>query len=431
MYFYLKEPKSEKETLIYLIYSKFKFKYSTSKKIKPKDWDFNSLMPKTLKGRSDLNVIRKRLNEFTDHLNSILSLAEFNEIEITKEYLTQEFNSHFNKERAGKKKSEFIANGVLDFIEIKNKSKGVSKSWNEKYYNLFIKLKLFDFYKKKEQGFEGINSDWIDEYSGFLRDLPNIIENNQYLKNRIEKFSQTHKFKLPSEGYLDNTLNRHINFLKTYLIWAVPNYKFSENKIVNPVKKYDPEDVYLTFEDLEKLENLKPSRESLERVRDVFLVGVYSGQRYSDYSVLNKSDIVKTSKGEIIIKKAEKTEYDSFIPISKKLRSILDKYDWKLPKISDQRFNDHIKEVGFEAKLFDTFKKFYYRGDEKRVKEGQKYEFLSTHTARRTFITLSLENGMHDKTVMKIAGIRNIETLYKYKKTTKQSIEDAYLKIWG
>ncbi|WP_461644279.1 site-specific integrase [Labilibaculum euxinus] len=195
----------------------------------------------------------------------------------------------------------------------------------------------------------------------------------------------------------------------------------------NPVQKYQPDDIFLNDDEIRKLEIISLSDVKLEIVRDLFLIGVYSGQRFSDYSVFEKEDI----HGEMIIKKAEKTETECFIPIHERLKILLDKYEWKLPSISGDRFNILIRKVcklaGFEEKIKDII----YRGAEKIIIYKPKYEMVSSHTARRTFITLSSEKGMPDHIIMKITGIKEPKTLLKYKKTSQKSVVDSMQKYWG
>lgn len=86
----------------------------------------------------------------------------------------------------------------------------------------------------------------------------------------------------------------------------------------------------------------------------------------------------------MIIKKAEKTEDESFIPLHNRLKTLLDKYEWNLPRKQIDVFNSQIREVcklaGFDKKT----KEITYRGAEKEVIYRPKYEMASSHTARRT-----------------------------------------------
>lgn len=168
-------------------------------------------------------------------------------------------------------------------MDAKNKSKGVSKGWKSKYFNFKNKIILFDTYKNTETHFSDINSNWIDEYYGFLRELPTLLKKPKYL---LKIKSLELKLKLPKNPYNDKTLNRHIIYLFTFLNWVKESFdNINLNKIKNPVKDLEFDDIHLTSEEIKTIEQLNSLRPSLEKVRDLFLIGVYSGQRFSDYSV--------------------------------------------------------------------------------------------------------------------------------------------------
>lgn len=409
MYFYLKEPSAE-NTAIYLIHylkSEGKnFKYSTGQKTEPSNWDFENRMPKTLRGAKGIQNkhLSTILQQYSELLEQEIRQAEIDRRPLTRNHLKCVFDRTF-KNKSAQKNLTFIET-VQEFIDSKNASGAQSDSWNQKYSNLKAKLELFQKHQGKEIYFEDINEDWIDRYSGFLR------------KIKIKPF----------KPHNDNTLHRNINFLFTFLIWAKGKYhSIDMDQIKNPVKKYQADDVHLTQQEVEAIEKVELPRESLERVRDMFLIGVYSGQRFSDYSVFEKADVV----GKMIIKKAEKTENESFIPLHDKLKALLDKYHWKLPKISSQKFNPHIQTICELAEIKEQVKETVYRGKHKETSYLPKYKAVTSHTARRTFITLAAEKGMADHLIMKITGIKDPTTLLKYKKTSQRSVEEAMKKLWG
>ena len=433
MYFYLKEPNSKNKTLIIIQYyvkkEKSLFKYSTGQKILPSDWSFENRTPKLKRGGigKEIKHITLVLSKYNELLEKIIKDCEIDNRVITKELLKSTFNSEFKgvKKVDTKEVDTSVSNVISLFIDAKNKSKGQSKSWNEKYRNLQNKIILFNTYNKMDLVFDDIDDDWIDKYCGFLRELPELLKSKIYSK-RVKDLGI--KMKLPKVPYNDNTLNRHINFLFTFLNWSKGKYhNLNLDKIKNPIKDFIPDDIHLTNEEVELLEKVNLPRESLTRVRDMFLVGIYSGQRFSDYSVFEKADV----QGEMIIKRAEKTEKDSFIPLHTKLKALLEKYEWKLPKISGQKFNVHIREVCRIAEITNEVKTVDYIGNQKIVNYKEKCDMVSSHTARRTFITLSSEKGMPDHIIMKICGIRDPKTLVKYKKTSQQAVSDFANKIWG
>ncbi len=410
MYFFLKEPKRDKDTLIYLIFfvkSEGKnFKYSTGQKIHPDDWDFELRMPKSKRGAGGIRLkhISSVLNRYFDHLEQIIRNCELENLPITKDLLKESFDVKF-KNKIKSVKSDRIVDVIPTFIEVKNLSLAQSRAWNLKYKNLKKKIELFEKEKKTVLKFSDIDEAFLDEYCGFLRTIN-------------EK---------PFKPHNDNTLNRNIKFLFSFLKWCKGEYhQIDFTKLKNPVKTYQADDVHLTDQEIKLIEDVELP-ENLDASRDMFLIGIYSGQRFSDYSVFEKADI----QGDMIIKRAEKTEKECFIPLHEKLKNILDKYDWDLPKISNFHFNKHIHTICEKAKIDTEVKETIYRGNQKEVVYRKKFEMISSHTARRTFITLSSEKGMPDHIIMKITGIRKVETLAKYKKTTQKSVVDSMNKIWG
>lgn len=384
--------------IYFLKYENKNFKYSTGQKIYPENWDSENRLPKTMRGPKGVQNKHKSeiLKKYTTLLEKEIERSEKENRPLTRAYLKERFDEVFKD----KKRATSFIDIVQVFIDTKNKSGGQSKSWNQKYSNLKKKLELFEIKREKKLQFKQINEDFIDEYSGFLRTI----------KTR------------PFKPHNDNTLHRNINFLFTFLIWAKSKYHDLDlDELKNPVKKYQADDVHLTREEIAIIETIALPRESLERVRDLFLIGVYSGQRYSDYSVFERADVI----GDMIIKRAEKTENESFIPLHDKLKALLDKYDWKIPRLSEMKFNKHIKTICSIAGIDEEIKETVYRGDKKEVNYIKKYDMVSSHTARRTFITLAAESGMPDHIIMKITGIRDPKTLQKYKKTSQRSVMES------
>jgi integrase len=382
------------------------FKFSTGQKIQSDDWNFKDRLPMTKRGAAGIKTkhISTILSQYSNLLDELIAECEKKNVKPTLSFFKDNFNDKFKNVR--KVKSVFVSDVIGEFIEIKNLSGAQSKVWNGKYKNLKGKIEAFQESKNIKIQFSNIDMDMIDEYCGFLRTI----------KHKIFK------------PHNDNTLHRNINFLITFLIWSNGKYhNLDLTKIKNPVKKYQPEDVHLTTEEIDILEKIVLKSESLERVRDLFLIGIYSGQRFSDYSKFEKADL----QGDMIIKRAEKTEHESFIPMHPKLERLLEKYEWKLPIISGQRFNEYIQKICLNAGFTQEIKETVYRGSKKEVLYHPKYKMITSHSARRTFITLSSERGMPDHVIMKITGIRDPATLLKYKKTSQQSVIDQMNKYWN
>lgn len=425
MSFYLKEPNSNKATIIYLIYdinnSPERFKYSTSQKIIPSNWNFESRTPIARRGAGGVESkhLTTVLSNYTNFLRENIRESEENSTLLTKKYLTERFDEKFKHKKSIKRLTN-ISDVIALFIESKNKSKGKSITWNNKYNNLKNKIELFGIYNGTRYKFGDICQDWLEEFGGFLRSL-NIDDFDYYLiqhfgKKAINQFGPLN----------DNSLHRFIKFFFTFLRWSEGDYhSLKVDRLANPANDYESDGVFHTKKEVEILEKIELS-EDLDKIRDVYLIGVYSGQRFSDYSVFERSDLV----GKMIIKKSKKMKTESFIPIHSRLMNLLNKYDWKPPKMSSQKFNPKIQEVCRMAGFDEETKETIYRGDEVIVNYNPKYKMVGSHTARRTFITLSAESGMPDHIIMKITGIKDEKTLRKYKKTSQKSVEEFMFKHW-
>jgi len=224
----------------------------------------------------------------------------------------------------------------------------------------------------------------------------------------------------------DNSLSRNLTFFKTFLNWNIKKGRAVPDDFKHvTVKKRDTDDIALTQEEIKILETIKLDHR-LDLYRDMFLIGVYSGQRFSDYSVFEKADV---SNG-MIIKRAEKTETNSYIPLHPKLERLLDKYDWQLRTISSQKFNKAIQQICKKAGFDDEVKKTKYLGSKKMIERFQRWEIVTSHTARRTFITLSSTKGMPDHIIMSITGIRDPKTLQKYKKINLETVMSQAQKVF-
>ena len=137
MYFFLKEPKSNKATLIYLIYylkSEGKnFKYSTGQKVHPGDWNFEDRMPKSKRGAG--GVISRHLStvlsQYSTCLDDVIKDCEKKNKALHREFLKIRFEERFNHKET-KKDDKGVVSAVQDFIDAKNMSMGQSDSWNQK-----------------------------------------------------------------------------------------------------------------------------------------------------------------------------------------------------------------------------------------------------------------------------------------------------------
>lgn len=160
--------------------------------------------------------------------------------------------------------------------------------------------------------------------------------------------------------------------------------------------------IFLDGDKLDKLFHLDLSSNSkLNKTRDLFLIGAYSGLRFSDFSTIKTQDI----DGDFIRIKTVKTGERVTIPITKNLRSILDKYNSKIPKpISNQKFNLYLKELGDYAEFRETVNITKYINGKECIVGIPFWQLMSSHTARRSFATNMFKLGIPTILIMAITG---------------------------
>jgi integrase len=134
---------------------------------------------------------------------------------------------------------------------------------------------------------------------------------------------------------------------------------------------------------------------------------------------------MKNSEKDRVTIASEKTDTKVVIPLRPEVRAILKKWGGLPPKMSDQEINRSIKEVCEVVGFTDTVLYFLTKGGTRKDYYLKKYEMVSCHTARRSFITNLLSAGIPDNQVMQLAGIKKHATLLRYKKTTAEQNADS------
>ena len=258
-----------------------------------------------------------------------------------------------------------------------------------------------------------------------------LIEFNKKRKRPIdfididfEFYTDFVKFLTKDKEYSVNSIGKHIKTLKTILNEATErgineNVKFKSKKFV--VFKQATDSVYLTLEELKSIEELKLSKEpKYDKVRDLFLIGAHTGLRFSDFTNIKNENI----KNDILEIRTQKTGEIVAIPINDTVKNILSKYEGKYstplpPPMSNQKMNEYLKEV---CKKVEDLKKFVSIRENKAgftySKNYQKFDLITTHTARRSFATNNFKSGLPVHVIMAITGHRKESAFLGYIKIT-------------
>ena len=238
----------------------------------------------------------------------------------------------------------------------------------------------------------------------------------------------THEYKSPLHGKscMPNTAGKHITNIKTFMSAAF-DQKLTTNEAFRlkgfRVIHENVENVYLTEEEIQELINLDLSKENkLDRARDIFIIGCFTGLRISDLKRLSEKHL-QTYKGDNIIQiEMKKTEKPVRILISPEVAAIISKYRAQIgapfPKfISDQKCNDYIKEVAKRVDLLQREVAINRTEEMQRMeKTVPKWQLISNHTARRSFATNLILAGYSNQTVMQFTGHKTEKSFLRYVK---------------
>jgi integrase len=267
------------------------------------------------------------------------------------------------------------------------------------YNKLFEDLK--EFAAVKEIDFCDINKDLYSDFVSYL----------------------TYEKKLSK-----NTIGKKIRVLKTFLNAATPEHlsrdQFKDSKSISE----ESENIYLNEKELQAMYELDlTDKPRLDKVRDLFLVGCWTGLRFSDLIQVRPENI----KNGLISVTQKKTGNKAVIPLHQTVQMILDKYENNLPKpISNQNFNKYLKEVAELAEFKEGISKQITRGGKKETSFALKWELVTTHTARRSFATNAYKAGVPSLTIMAITGHRSESAFLKYIKVTLEEHAQKIKEIW-
>lgn len=238
-----------------------------------------------------------------------------------------------------------------------------------------------------------------------------------------EYIEQFQKWMIECE-YTNGHIAKMVKMLRTVIRKLVPAEVWNQTK---PPQAKPADQIYLTPAEIHAIENLDiPADNFLHRIRDMFLIGCYTGLRFSDWKQVGRSRIQTVNGIEILTISQTKTKNPTTLPVTTKLKAIIDRYPDGIPGITSQGINRSIKKLGRMAGLTQIITITEYRAGRPNLLHLPKWELMSTHTARRSFATNALLAGIPMTEVMKFTGHKNITAFMQYIRTTNQDAAINY-----
>lgn len=299
---------------------------------------------------------------------------------------------------------------IDDYINLKAKS--VTPKMLNVYRNMRNTLKAFEDIRNKAITFENI------DYN-FYEDLMDYMQNAHIHRRRKEL---VRGFKLSTCGktikqlriFLNNRIRKKI----------IPPIDLEDFKIVNEAS----DAIYLNEEEINRINHTNLSNYLfLEKYRDLFVLGCMTGLRFSDFSNIRQEDI----RNKRLYKKQMKSDSWVVIPLKEKAEYILiSKFNGKVPKITNPDFNYYIKEVGKLSGITEEIKFSYRKGGKIIHLVKPKYQWITSHTCRRSFCTNEFLAGTPVELIMKISGHKSIRDFYSYIRITPEEAAFQIDRIW-
>lgn len=287
--------------------------------------------------------------------------------------------------------------GVLfcDFIEemIAKKARRRSASFPQQYRSVINHIKRFCEIYNCEIFTNSVTEDFLDDFICYLED--------QKLKHNTIK------------GFIERIKN---------MARKAGQYSYAVDSTYDEVSLTEEESysVFLSMNEITRIyyyefKNQRKAKKK-ERIRDLFIVGCLTALRFSDYSTLTAENFQE----RYIVKRTQKTNVTVKIPIHDYIYEIYKKYDGNIPNgYTSQHFNRYLKIICREIGLNDKCTFSYRRGGKVCTETKEKWEMITSHTARRSAATnLYLTGRMKTFEIMKLTGHTCEKNFFKYIKLT-------------
>ena len=368
-------------------------------------WSFetNRCKPSTTHGKHKIqaNIINRELQRYEDLTETIFSNSTKNKTILTPVEFKALFDVSIGKVEP---KEEHLFFDVYDEFTT---SQGLSNSWTKATFTKFAAIKLHLQTFDSDLSFDKLSEEKLQEFVSYQQSK--------------EAMQLTHE--KAEIGLRNTTIQKNIAFVKWFLRWANNKEYYSgnlHNTFRPKLKGVDGNSkviIYLTWQELLKVYDFNFKQESIQHVRDVFCFCCFTSLRYSDVAKLRRSDV----KDKFIRVVTQKTADGLKIELNKYSLAILDKYkdvqfenDLALPVISNVKMNVHLKTMAELAGLKDKVRVVYFIGSKRYEEVYPKYELITTHCGRRTFIVNALYLGIPAEVVMSWTGHSDYESMKPY-----------------
>jgi hypothetical protein len=412
--FYLKRPDSKTETSIYALvnYEGNSLKIYTGESIIPKYWNAETngarntpKFPEHPEFNERLNQIRSTINKAflgyrNDNSHAVPSPT------VLKSLIESVLGGGPHKVSFLSYFENFVTRSLAGQRMDPRSKKPVRVGVARGYQTTLNHLSQFSKNWKRKLDFDTVDLEFHADFTKHLSAAPLLLSANTIGSN-------FQRIKAVLSEATEKGANNNMAYKSRYFI------KQSE----------EADTIYINTEELQEMQSLDLSNNSrLNNVRDLFLIGCYTGLRFSDFSILKPKNIVK---GFIRITQT-KTGSPVIIPVHSVVERILEKNGGETPRtISNEKMNLYLKELG---RLLPSLQKLetkaITKGGQKVTRSVNKWELLTTHAARRSFATNQFKDGLQTLDIMAITGHKTEKSFLKYIRVTPDEHAQRVKDLW-
>lgn len=352
--------------------------------------------PNTFHGvhKTPASKINREIQSYLDAVDDAFAFFERGEKMPSKDELRQKVESTLgitNKEEA----SENLSDIIDRFVE----SESVLSSWSK---GTIAKLRTLQKH--------------LNEFMPTLRasDITNAT-----LENIVKWYVE--------RGYRNSTISKNIAILKWFVRWAYRNGYYAgkaHETFSVKIHNYDKEVIYLSWKELMTVCSLDLGEKTfLDNIRNVFCFCCFTSLRYSDVQKLTWMDVHENSISVV----TKKTTDILRIELNKHSRMFLDKYrgmkykdNRVFPVYANQVMNRGLKDIGLKASLDEKIRLVSYSGNKRMEEVFEKWQLLTTHCARRTFVVNAMYLGIPEDVIRSWTGHSDSNAMKPYKKVVDE-----------
>lgn len=305
------------------------------------------------------------------------------------------------KKRANDLIDKMVQAGEFDVAKLYNLMSGVDDG----------RISFIDYCKKRRNG-RKVSEHTKKRYDVFIRFLESWGKIVSFSDCNVANVRAMDEY-LTKQGKVQCTIYNYHKYLKLFINDAIVDglldknpYKYLPFRIGRGEKQYVD---CITEEQFNAIKALNLLTPHIQQARDLFVFQCYTGLAYSDLMSFDYSNCEEIGGKWFYHAKRTKTDTDFVFQLLSPAVDLLKKYDFKLPKISNQKYNDYLKVIGQMVGI----------------------DRLHTHMGRATAATLFLSKGMPINIVAKVLGHTNIKQTQRYARTLNKDVQSAFDNLEG